>query len=84
MWEHPLTGQHLRQLASDGGAGDLPRHIDLDELMRQVNAHCSRLRIVPPQSKRLACDDVGIGAMASLDDIAAAVSEMLRTVNSAS
>ena len=27
------------------------------------------LRVVPPASKKLACDDVGVGAMAALDDI---------------
>jgi phosphopantothenoylcysteine synthetase/decarboxylase len=29
---------------------------------------------VPPQTKALACGDVGIGAMASLDDIVTVVS----------
>jgi phosphopantothenoylcysteine synthetase/decarboxylase len=32
------------------------------------------LRVVPPRSKRLACGDVGMGALADLEDIVAAVS----------
>jgi phosphopantothenoylcysteine decarboxylase len=69
MWEHPLTARHLRQLAADAGAGSAPPDLDLPELANWMNAHCPSLRVVPPQSKRLACDDVGIGAMARLEDI---------------
>jgi phosphopantothenoylcysteine decarboxylase len=76
MWEHPATGRHLRQLAVDAGAGDLPELADWLELIDVLNRSAPRLRIVPPQSKRLACDDVGMGAMASLDDILQAVLEM--------
>ena len=36
-------------------------------------AHASRLVLVPPQSKRLACGDIGIGAMAEVATIAEAV-----------
>jgi phosphopantothenoylcysteine decarboxylase len=77
MWEHPLTGRHLRQLAADAGAGDPPADLDLPALLTWLNANCPRLRVVPPQSKRLACDDVGVGAMASLEDILAALGSVL-------
>jgi phosphopantothenoylcysteine decarboxylase len=73
MWEHPATERHLRQLAADAGAGGLSATRDLPALIAEINEACPRLRIVPPQSKRLACDDVGMGAMASLEEIAAAV-----------
>jgi phosphopantothenoylcysteine decarboxylase len=73
MWEHPLTGRHLRQLAADAGAGEVPADVDLDGLVRWINERGVRLRVVAPQSKRLACGDVGMGAMAALDDIVAAV-----------
>jgi len=43
MWEHPATGRHLAQIATDLG---------------------DALRVVEPISKRLACDDVGLGGMA--------------------
>lgn len=72
MWEHPLTARHLRQLGIDAGA-PVPEGLDLDRLMTWINAHCPRLKIVPPQAKRLACDDVGMGAMASQEQIVAAV-----------
>jgi phosphopantothenoylcysteine decarboxylase len=42
-----------------------------------AEAACSTLRVLPPQSKRLACDDVGIGAMAALDEILAALQVVL-------
>lgn len=73
MWEHPLTAQHLRQLAAGAGAPNLPTELDLDALIERLNAACPRLRLVPPVSKRLACGDVGVGALAPLDDILSAV-----------
>jgi phosphopantothenoylcysteine decarboxylase len=77
MWEHPLTVRHLRQLAEDSGAGAVPTSPDLSGLMDWINAHCPRLAVAPPQSKRLACDDVGVGAMASVETILAAVGRLL-------
>jgi phosphopantothenoylcysteine decarboxylase len=73
MWEHRLTIRHLRQLASDAGAGAAPGNLDLDSLIAWMNRECLRLKIVPPQNKRLACGDVGVGAMADLKDIVAKV-----------
>jgi phosphopantothenoylcysteine decarboxylase len=73
MWEHPLTVRHLRQLSEDAGAGTPPADLPLPELVSWMIAHCPKLRIVPPQSKRLACDDVGVGAMAALEDLVDAV-----------
>jgi phosphopantothenoylcysteine synthetase/decarboxylase len=35
--------------------------------------HAPRIILVPPQSKRLACGDVGVGAMAEVTAIAEAV-----------
>ena len=73
MWLHALTGRHLRQLAGDG----VPAGLDLDGLVGWINQHCPRLRIVSPQSKRLACGDTGVGAMADVADIAAAVDDLV-------
>jgi phosphopantothenoylcysteine decarboxylase len=78
MWEHPLTARHFRQLAEDAGAGDLGPGPGLMDLLDRINDGCPRLRVVPPQSKRLACDDVGMGALASLDDIAGALQSLLK------
>jgi phosphopantothenoylcysteine decarboxylase len=77
MWEHPLTERHLRQLAADAGAGMAGADLDLTGLMAWINATCPQLRVVPPQSKRLACDDVGVGAMADLEQIVAAVRSLV-------
>jgi phosphopantothenoylcysteine decarboxylase len=77
MWQHPLTGRHLRQLARDAGAGDAPADLGLDGLVAWLNAHCPRLRVVPPQVKQLACGDVGVGALAAPDSIVAVVRALL-------
>src|SRR5207253_4930709 len=66
MWEHPLTGRHLRQLAADAGTAAISETLGLDDLILKINDACRTLRIVAPQSKRLACGDVGIGAMAEI------------------
>jgi phosphopantothenoylcysteine decarboxylase len=80
MWEHPLTARHLRQLAVDAGAA-CPAHIALEALPAWMNAHCTKLQIVPPVSKELACGDIGVGAMASLDQIVAAVDDALSSAS---
>jgi phosphopantothenoylcysteine decarboxylase len=76
MWQHPATERHLRQIAADMGIAPPPGLL-LDELMDWINERAARLRIVAPESRRLACGDVGVGAMAALEDIAATVRTML-------
>ncbi len=72
MWQHPATARHLRQLASD--AGQLPpSDLTLDELPDWINLHCHSLKVVAPESRLLACGDVGVGAMASLQRIVAMI-----------
>jgi phosphopantothenoylcysteine decarboxylase len=78
MWEHPLTGRHLRQLAADAGAGELGAGPDLSALLRRINGTCPRLRVVPPQVRVLADGDFGVGALAPLDEILGTVAAMLR------
>jgi phosphopantothenoylcysteine decarboxylase len=77
MWEHPATARHLRQLAADAGAGPEPAGQDREAVPGWINQLCPRLRVVAPISKRLACDDVGVGAMAEVPDIVAAVAELI-------
>jgi phosphopantothenoylcysteine decarboxylase len=72
MWEHPLTLRHLRQLVSDAGAAP-PAGVSLEELPEWINAHCPRLRVAAPVSRRLACGDVGVGAMTAVEEIVALV-----------
>jgi phosphopantothenoylcysteine decarboxylase len=73
MWEHPLTLRHLRQLADAAGATPPQGAQTADELIAWINRGCPKLHIVSPQSKRLACGDVGMGAMADLQEIVSKV-----------
>jgi phosphopantothenoylcysteine decarboxylase len=73
MWQHPFTRRHLRSVAADFGGGHIPGHFDEDQLVPVINDRCKGLRVVPPVSKALACGDVGVGAMAAVADIVAAV-----------
>lgn len=83
MWEHPATTRHLRQIAEDAGMMDVASETNLDRLVARINDARRGLTIVPPVSKRLACDDVGIGAMAERSDIVAAVCHAMTRVASA-
>jgi phosphopantothenoylcysteine decarboxylase len=76
MWEHPATARQLAQLAADAGA--VPPALALDELVTWINAHCAKLRVVGPVIKRLACDDVGVGAMAGVAEVVSTVDASLR------
>ena len=77
MWEHPLTIRHFRQLAAATGAGEAPIDLDQDGVLEWLNRSCPKLSVVPPISKRLACGDIGVGAMADVEDISAAVQCLL-------
>ena len=77
MWEHPLTRRHLRQLAVDAGGMSLSDTSSNDELIAQSNQQCRRLHIIAPQSKKLACGDVGVGGLAEVADIVAALSKIV-------
>ena len=77
MWQHPATGRHLRQLAADAGAGEIDAGLDLDGVIRQINAVCPRVRVVPPQTKLLADGDYGVGGLAELESIVGAVRTLL-------
>lgn len=82
MWEHPLTRQHLRLLLEVHGEGTLRPDPDapLEDLIRVVNQSCPNFSICGPVSKRLACGDIGIGAMADVPAIAAVVAAIVEGV----
>jgi phosphopantothenoylcysteine decarboxylase len=77
MWQHPATLRHLSQLAADTWETGPPGRLTTEELLDWINTHCPRLRIVPPESKLLACNDIGNGALASLPAITATVQNLL-------
>jgi len=75
MWENPLTGQHLRLLANTMGATLAHDGLNPEQIVGWINDHSTRLRIIAPQCKRLACGDIGMGGLAEVDDIVTAVIE---------
>ena len=79
MWDHPFTRRHLRSLGADFGAGHVPGHLGLPDLIAQINARAKGFRVVPPVEKLLACGDVGVGAMAGVGEVVDAVAGVART-----
>lgn len=74
MWQSPVTLRHLRQLLADHATISVSEAIpDLDTAADAFARHAPRIVLVPPQAKRLACGDVGVGAMAEVTAIAEAV-----------
>jgi phosphopantothenoylcysteine decarboxylase len=77
MWQSPVTLRHLRQLLADfggpGAATDASASLTLDNAPDVFARHAPKMILIPPQSKRLACGDVGVGAMAEVVTIAEAV-----------
>jgi phosphopantothenoylcysteine decarboxylase len=70
MWRSPVTTRHLRLLLEDHGDRAQGTGWTLDDADAMFAKHASNLVLVPPQSKRLACGDVGEGAMAEVATIA--------------
>ena len=77
MWDHPATVRHLAQVAGDVASLAPPALQDGLALCAWINAQRCGLTVVPPVSKALACDDVGLGALAGRPDLLAAVARAL-------
>jgi phosphopantothenoylcysteine decarboxylase len=74
MWRKPATSRHLAQIWLDQSGRDaVPPNWSLDAASDLFAVHAPRTILIPPQSKRLACGDVGEGAMAEVVDVAEAV-----------
>lgn len=76
MWDHPATNRQLWQLAADYGIAT-PTDADSDVIIAATQARHRMLTIVAPQVKQLACGDIGLGAMADVDAVVAAVQRRL-------
>ena len=78
MWQSPITRRHLRQLLEDH-ATSRPSVEDwtLDQAADIFAQSAPRLILIPPGVKRLACGDVGVGAMAEVPMIAETVRRLL-------
>ena len=70
-----MTLRHLRQLLEDRSESPVPAGWTLDEAPDLFARLAPRIILIPPQAKRLACGDVGIGAMAEVVAIAELVRE---------
>lgn len=82
MWDNPITCRHFAQILCDREGiwppqGKLPR---IDEIVAAWQRWYEPLEIVMPIEKRLACGDVGIGAMAEVDAIVRRLNDVLRTL----
>jgi len=73
MWQSPVTRRHLAQLLEDRATVSAPSDWVLDEAPTIFARHAPGIVLVPPQAKRLACGDVGLGAMAEVVAIAEVV-----------
>ncbi len=73
MWESPVTLRHLRQVLADRATAPVPALGTLGEAPDVFARAAPGIVLIPPQAKRLACGDVGVGAMADVAQIAEVV-----------
>ena len=81
MWDHPITGKQLGDICKFG-SGLTCTHDSLFQddgvALLPADSHHSIVRVIQPQVKKLACGDVGKGALADLSDIIEITKECLR------
>jgi phosphopantothenoylcysteine decarboxylase len=80
MWDSPVTLRHLRQLLADHAPGPIDGQWSLADAPQVFARHAPSIVLIPPQAKRLACGDVGVGAMADVVEIAEVVRQWSETV----
>jgi phosphopantothenoylcysteine decarboxylase len=80
MWRNPVTLRHLRMLLEDHGDGAALPRFTLDEADEVFARHAPGLVLIPPISKRLACGEFGVGAMAEVVTLAEVVRSILGDV----
>jgi phosphopantothenoylcysteine decarboxylase len=73
MWDSPVTLGHLRQLIEYRATEPVPAGWTLEQAPAIYAKYVPKIILIPPQSKRLACGDVGVGAMAEVTEIAEVV-----------
>ncbi|MGO9467212.1 MAG: flavoprotein [Isosphaeraceae bacterium] len=73
MWESKITLRHLRQILDDHAPGASTAIATLADAPAAFARHAPGIVLISPQAKRLACGDVGIGAMAEVTQIAEVV-----------
>jgi phosphopantothenoylcysteine decarboxylase len=73
MWQSPVTRRHLGMLLEYRAMRPVPTDWTLDEVPLIFARHAPQIVLIPPQAKRLACGDIGLGAMADVLEIAEVV-----------
>ena len=73
MWDSPVTLGHLRQLIEHRSTEAIPPDWTLDQAPAIYAGYAPKIILIPPQAKRLACGDIGVGAMAEITEIAEVV-----------
>jgi phosphopantothenoylcysteine decarboxylase len=73
MWESPVTLRHLRQIFEDHRSAATLGEFTLEDAAEAFACDAPGIVLIPPQARRLACGDIGIGAMAEVSQIAEAV-----------
>ncbi|ROT42618.1 flavo protein [Sodiomyces alkalinus F11] len=73
MWFHPITAQQIRVLEEDWGVGN-----DVDDAGdKDGPAGRGWFEVLRPMEKRLACNDVGLGAMMEWSEIVKVIEQRL-------
>lgn len=79
MWDHPVTEEHLNRVRGLYGSGPSSSGFSNKSLGSSswgrlpLSWQDALFQVVPPVEKRLACGDIGVGAMAPIEKIAEAV-----------
>ena len=77
MWQKPATSRHLALIAEENGFL-LSNPSNPDYACEIINNSVKNLRVLQPEEKLLACGDIGVGAMASIEKIAETVEQLLQ------
>ena len=68
MWQKPSTAKHLALIAEENGLLNIAPS-NPDHACEIINLSAKNLRVLQPEEKLLACGDLGVGAMSSIEKI---------------
>ena len=68
MWQKPATAKHLALIAEENGLLNIAPS-NPDHACEIINLSAKNLRVLQPEEKLLACGDLGVGAMSSIEKI---------------
>jgi phosphopantothenoylcysteine decarboxylase len=76
MWQKPATLRHLTLIAEENGLLNIAPS-NPDHACEIINLSAKNLRVLQPEEKLLACGDLGVGAMSSIEKIVEASKQLL-------